>query len=133
MYKTILVPIDLAQAEPGQKALRIARQIGGSGARIHLLHVMPEIPTFVSGELPKGLLDENMEQAAAALKELGGDGVEAKVTHGHPSREILDYAGKIGADLIVIASHQPGLQDYFLGSTAARVVRHAHCPVLVDR
>ena len=36
-------------------------------------------------------------------------------------------------DLIIIASHKPGLQDYFLGSTAARVVRHASCSVLVVR
>ena len=46
---------------------------------------------------------------------------------------ILEYAKKIEADLIVIASHRPDLLDYFLGSTAARVVRHAECAVLVDR
>jgi len=38
-----------------------------------------------------------------------------------------------GVDLIIIASHRPGLQDYFLGSTAAKVVRHAKCSVLVIR
>ena len=37
------------------------------------------------------------------------------------------------ADMIIIASHRPGLQDYFLGSTAAKVVRHATCSVLVVR
>ena len=35
--------------------------------------------------------------------------------------------------MIVIASHDPGLADYLLGSTAGRVVRHAHCSVLVVR
>ena len=38
-----------------------------------------------------------------------------------------------GVDLIIVASHRPGLQDYFLGSTAAKVVRHAKCSVLVIR
>ena len=38
-----------------------------------------------------------------------------------------------GADLLIIASHRPGLQDYFLGSTAAHVVRHAACSVHVIR
>jgi universal stress protein F len=33
----------------------------------------------------------------------------------------------------VIASHRPGIQDYFLGSTASRVVRHANCTVHVMR
>jgi len=36
-------------------------------------------------------------------------------------------------DLIIVGSHKPGLQDYLLGSTAARVVRHAMCSVLVGR
>lgn len=37
------------------------------------------------------------------------------------------------AELIVIASHKPGFSTYLLGSTAAAVVRHAKCPVLVVR
>ena len=37
------------------------------------------------------------------------------------------------ADLIVINSHKPGVEDYFLGSTASRVVRRAPCSVLVLR
>ena len=48
-------------------------------------------------------------------------------------KKILETAEDEGADLIIIASHQPGIQDYFLGSTAARVVRHAQCSVLVTR
>ena len=35
--------------------------------------------------------------------------------------------------MIVMASHDPVLSDYLLGSVAARVVRHAHCSVLVAR
>ncbi|MBT8474881.1 MAG: universal stress protein, partial [Alphaproteobacteria bacterium] len=46
---------------------------------------------------------------------------------------ITEYADSHGCDCIIIMSHQPGLQDYFLGSTAARVVRHAHCAVHVMR
>ena len=33
----------------------------------------------------------------------------------------------------MIASHKPGFSDYFIGSTAARIVRHAQCSVLVTR
>ena len=46
---------------------------------------------------------------------------------------ILDLAEKIGADLIVMASHRPELKDYLLGPNAARVVRHAECSVMVVR
>jgi nucleotide-binding universal stress UspA family protein len=37
------------------------------------------------------------------------------------------------ADLIVVGSHRPAMKDYLLGTNAARVVRHAHCSVLVVR
>jgi universal stress protein F len=58
---------------------------------------------------------------------------EVVVREGHPSTEILQFATEIGADMIVIDSHDLGLAGYFLGSVAARVVRHAHCSVLVAR
>ena len=48
-------------------------------------------------------------------------------------KTILEVADETHADLIIVASHQPDVQDYFLGSTAAKVVRHARCSVLVLR
>jgi len=134
MYKTILVPIDLSHAEVGQKTLQIARQIGGSEARIFLLHVLPELPSLIASQIPKEMLDRTMRKAEAELKDLGADaGAQTKVSHGHTSTVILEHAEAVGADLIIIASHRPGLQDYFLGSTAERVVRHAQCAVLIHR
>ena len=55
------------------------------------------------------------------------------IREGAPASTILDVAGELSVDMIVIGSHDPGLADYFLGSVAARVVRHAHCSVLVVR
>ena len=55
------------------------------------------------------------------------------VVYGHAGTSILEYAEEHGCDCIVIASHRPGLGDYLLGSTAARVVRHAACSVHVMR
>ena len=52
---------------------------------------------------------------------------------GHPYKTILEMAKEKDAELIIVASHKPDLQDYFLGSTAAKVVRHATCSVLVVR
>lgn len=134
MYKTILVPVDLNHLELGKKTLAIAREIGGNQSRIVLLNVLEAIPAYVAAQLPDGLMGRNLENAHAELRMLTeGSGVESDVRSGHASVTILDYAKEIGVDLIVIASHRPGLQDYFLGSTAARVVRHAECAVLVDR
>jgi len=134
MYKTILVPIDLSHSELGRKTLGIARKVGGNQSRIIALYVVADIPTFVAAELPEGLLQENVARARAELGALADEvGADSEVLSGHPPLKILESATKIGVDLIVIASHRPGLQDYFLGSTAARVVRHAECAVLVDR
>lgn len=134
MYRNILVPVDLSHAEGGRKALKIAREIAGPDARITLLYVIPDIPAFVSTELPEGLLERNLEEARSELQAMAGDaGAHAEVSQGHPYSKILLRAEEIGADLVIIASHRPGMQDYFLGSTAARVVRHAQCAVLVDR
>lgn len=134
MYKTILVPIDLSHAEQGQEILKTARQVGGAQARLMALFVAADIPGYVAAELPAGMLQKNLKDAEAKLKALAASaGAEAMVRTGHPSTMILEVAGETGADLIVMASHRPGLQDYFLGSTAARVVRHSNCSVLVDR
>ena len=134
MYKTILVPIDLSHPELGRKTLGIARQVGGNQSRIIALYVAADIPPYVAAQLPEGLLQENVAHARAELGALADEaGADSEVLSGHPPLKILEYATEIGADLIIIASHRPGLQDYFLGSTAARVVRHAECAVLVDR
>ncbi len=134
MYKTILVATDFSHPELCRKTLGVARQIGGNQSRIIALYVAADIPPYVAAELPEGLLQKNAAHARAEVKALADEvGAESEVLSGHPSLRILEYSTDIGAELIVIASHRPGLQDYFLGSTAARVVRHAECAVLVDR
>lgn len=58
---------------------------------------------------------------------------QTHVVYGPPKDQILKLAESVDAELIVIASHKPGFSTYLLGSTAAAVVRHAKCPVLVVR
>ena len=134
MYKTILVPIDLGHLDQGSKMLGIARQIGGEGSRVVALYVTADIPGFVAAEMPADLLRNNLIRSRDELRALADKaGAESVTRSGHPSTKILECIDEIGADLVVLASHRPGLQDYFLGSTAARVVRHAPCAVFVDR
>ena len=59
--------------------------------------------------------------------------VKPVILKGHSSRTITAYAAEIGADAIIVGSHKPGLRDYFLGTTAARIVRQASCAVIVLR
>jgi nucleotide-binding universal stress UspA family protein len=139
MIKTIVVPIDIAQAEAGAAALGLARDLAGKyGSKLILLYVLEGVPGFVLAQIPEGVHAKVLEEATAALNAFAAEHgltgtAEVLLREGHPSTEILEFANETGADMIVIASHDPGVADYFLGSVAARVVRHAHCSVLVAR
>lgn len=136
MYKTILVPIDLSDVEKGKASLNKAKHMGDDGCRIKLLNVVEDIPSYVAAELPTGLLDRSKKNALETLEGIAADcpfPVEVEVRAGHAKTSILEAAEDSGADLIIIGSHRPGLQDYLLGSTAGRVVRHSTCSVLVVR
>ncbi len=63
----------------------------------------------------------------------GQPDVETAVVSGNPGVAITEFAVKSGTDLIIVRSHRPGLQEYFLGSTASRVVRRSPCAVFVVR
>jgi len=136
MFKTILVPIDMAHVAEGKAIIDIAAEHGATGAKIILLNVAEEIPGWAAAELPAGLLEQSHAKSEADLKALAkasGMAMDVEVRTGHPYKTILEVAEEKAADLVIIASHRPGLQDYFLGSTAAKVVRHAKCSVLVIR
>ena len=127
MYKTILVPVDVSHSGQGSKSIEIAKRIGGEECRVVALFVAPDVPGYVAVELPEGWRQKGLAAARTELREVAGDdAVEIEIRSGHPPTKILECAAEIGADLIVIASHRPGLQDYFLGSTAARVCAMPH-------
>lgn len=136
MYKSILLPIDLSEMERGRVMIDLAQKLASKDTRIRLLNVTADIPAFVAAEVPNEIIKTAMSTARETLQGLigaGGIRADAEVRSGKPGPTILTSADECGADLIIIGSHKPGLQDYFLGSTAARVVRHAQCSVLVMR
>ena len=136
MYKTILVPIDMAHVAEGKRIIDVAVEHAAENARIILLNVVEEIPNWAAVELPADIIDKSLESSQTELKAIAnasGIKMDIEVRTGHSYNTILDVAEDKGADLVIIASHRPGLQDYFLGSTAAKVVRHAKCSVLVIR
>ena len=136
MYSNILVPVVFDHGDNGTRALQVAKALLDDGGQIVLLHVLEEIPSYASSYLPEGLAEQHRDEATADLEEVAA-GVDVpctvSVVRGHSSNSILDVARSRNIDCIVIASHKPGFEDYFLGSTAARVVRHARCGVHVLR
>lgn len=135
MYKNVLVPIALDHDRNTAEALEIAQAISEDGAKITALHVMEEVPAYVAQYLPEGQLEDNVHELERRLQDELKDlpGVAIAVISGHAGHAIVDFAKDNKVDCIVVASHRPGLTDFFLGSTAARVVRHAPCSVHVSR
>lgn len=136
---SILVPVDFSSAS--RAALAVARELAHPlHARVTLLHVLEPmvLPGFV---YPNIYVNERAAVAnarrrareclrAAALRPpASGDIV---ILGGQPEMEIARHARVGGFDLIVMATHgRSPLGQALLGSTAARVVRQAPCPVLL--
>ncbi|WP_420406684.1 universal stress protein [Hoeflea sp.] len=135
MYRNILVAIAYDEARDRAAAFDVARVLADEDAAITALHVLEEIPVHVAHYIPVEQVETGREEALARLKaDLGGVAdVRPVVVTGNPGAKIVEYASDHDIDCIVIASHRPGLTDYFLGSTASRVVRHAKCAVHVLR
>ncbi len=135
MYNNILVPVSFEADRNAQGAMKVAQALRSEGGTITCLHVLEELPKYATEYLPAGHLESAKADIVEGLKTLveGIPNATTMVVDGHSSRSILAHADNNDVDLIIIASHQPGMQDYLLGSTAAKVVRHAKCAVHVLR
>ncbi len=134
MYKKILVPMALDHGI-SPDTLEVANALLSTGGEIIALHVYEAPQGSVSTYLDEKLVKAGFDHARADLEEklAGLENIKPVIEKGHSARTIIDYASSNNIDCIVIGSHKPGLADYFLGSTAARVVRHAECAVHVHR
>ncbi|MBP5857574.1 universal stress protein [Marivibrio halodurans] len=141
MYSNILLAIDLGHEDSWAKSLPTAVEYAQKfGSSLHLISVVPDFGmSIVGGYFPEGYEKRALEAAGGKLASFVSDhvpegvDVHPHIAHGRSYDEILSAAKKLAADLIVIGSHQPGTETYFLGSTASRVVRFATCSVLVVR
>jgi nucleotide-binding universal stress UspA family protein len=136
MYKRILVPVDLEHGAVAAHVLKVARWMAGETGQVTLLHVMDRPPAYFAAQVPHEILDQHRADTQAALEELaaGPSRVDRLLLlEGNPATTILAQAEGEEADAIVLGSHRPDYRDYLIGSTAARVVRHAGCTVVVER
>ncbi|MAJ93058.1 MAG: universal stress protein [Rhodospirillaceae bacterium TMED63] len=141
MYTDILLPVDLGNESSWAKALPAAIEYCEAfGSNLHVMTVMPDFRSpMVAQFFPDDHEDKLMDNAKDVLHKFVADRVpeEIKVQHivadGTIYKAIIETADDIGADLIIMGSHRPELQDYLLGPNAARVVRHSQKSVLVVR
>ncbi|NRA99284.1 MAG: universal stress protein [Rhodobacteraceae bacterium] len=135
MHSHILIPVALDHEDIARQKIDIARTMLNDGGKISLLTVLENIPGFVSelvGDFPKDHVTNHVRDSLASVAAGAGD-ISTDVRSGKAGVVITAYAKEIGADLIIVGSHHPEAEDYFLGSTAARVARRALCSVYILR
>ena len=87
-------------------------------------------------DIETSLVRQLQDALDAAVVQLEGPGrtVERVLLRGRTAGAIVDEAGDLGADLIVLGNRGHGaIGPMLLGSVSAEVVDHAPCPVLVAR
>lgn len=140
MFKSILIPVDLAETEASklalERAVTLAKQSGG---KLRLVYVRSVMPVTYMEFVPQSFDAEQQAECEEKIAEIAAkiplpvDKVSAVVRMGSVYNEVLDEAEKAEADLIVIGSHRPSMATYLLGSNASAIVRHARASVLVIR
>jgi nucleotide-binding universal stress UspA family protein len=131
----VIVPVDFSEASLA--AVDVALQFAAAPEGVYVIYVLPIITDYEAAIIWEKVADSaRQEQGERALREkLPGskyEKVHMKVKVGDAGHEVASYAQEIGADLIVLPSHgRRGLSHLLIGSVAERIVRLAHCPVLV--
>jgi nucleotide-binding universal stress UspA family protein len=141
MFKEILLPVDLGNPETQKRAIDTAVELARAfDCRLHVMTIVPDLgESVVSSFFPVDFQEKAMEAANqrlhAFVAERIPEGIKVQhiVAHGSIYGQIVDFAKKINADVIVMASHRPALRDYLLGPNAAQVTRNADCSVMVVR
>lgn len=135
--KNVVVPLDLSKSSI--QALDVAVQLVESPSDIHVVHVLRELSAVDPGVV-WGEVDEHSRRANAEkrIREQLSDekykGLQVHVLFGSPAHEVARYAEYHSSELIVLHSHgHTGARHLLIGSVAERIIRQAHCPVLVIR
>jgi nucleotide-binding universal stress UspA family protein len=135
--KPILVPVDFEEASTAalETAVDLSRKLDGY---IVLLHVRPlAVGSYAyPGVAPYLIPTLNDELDAAARRSLDDLAEKYGITQrmlrvGDAATEILEVTREVAPMMVVMGTHgRKGLARLFLGSVAAKVIRHSPVPVL---
>jgi nucleotide-binding universal stress UspA family protein len=142
-FDTILFAVDFS--ESSDHAFSYAYEMAQKfSSRLVIIHVINEpvdlrgfyVPHISFDNLEKEIAEgaEKMMDRFCAEKLQNFTNYEKSVVSGIPYEEIVRKAEAVNADLVVMGTHgRKGLDHMLFGSTAERVVRSAHCPVMTVR
>ncbi|MEL6576624.1 MAG: universal stress protein [Pseudomonadota bacterium] len=137
MFKRIMVPVDLGHLETLDKALAVtAQQAKLYEAPVTYVGVTMSAPSAVAHNPEE--FGEKLAAFAAGEGSKHGIAADSRAVISHDTTIDLDdtlmkTANEMGADLIVMQSHVPGLADYIWPSNGGSVASHANASVMVVR
>lgn len=133
--RKILVPVDFSDAS--FDAVEVACEIASDESNVIVLHVLE---LHERHDLLANAIDDSKRRnhAETVLREsfetASHTSIEIEIRFGDPGTRIAELAESKHADLIVMPSHdKTRIKRLFLGSVTERVLRLAHCPVLILR
>ena len=121
-----------------EHALNVALSMAGDmKAKLFVLAIIRPPELAESAEF-NAVLDEGRERYESSFvpvreraKQKGIE-IETDVVVGHPAEQILHRADAIQASLIVMGKRSHTiLHRWMLGSNSERVLKYAHCPVMI--
>jgi len=140
--KRVVVATDFSDG--AERALTVAIRFAKLlGATVDLVHVYPMAAAGVLSPIPgvvpmpsppPDIIDEIARHLDALATQVQAAGVDRLTTilQGRAADEIVAYANRVAADLIVMGTHgRTGIRRVLLGSVAEQVLRQARCPLLV--
>ena len=144
MFKSILIPVDgsTISTQVMEKAAALAKAFQSTVTVVSVI----DIYAFAGLGMDAAYGQADYMTAATSEANLAvaqakdyfnaaGMTVTTSVVEGQVIyKTILEVAGSVDADLIVMGSHgRKGLEKLVLGSVAAQVLSHAHLPVMIVR
>lgn len=139
MYKKIMVPVDLQHVEKIDRSLATAADLARLwDATVCYVAISGRVPNRVAPTPEKFEVEMNMfareqrERFGIETESLVVSSVDVAV---ELDDKLLDAIGKVGADLVVMASHVPDVPDrlHLMSSNASWIVRHSDVSVFVVR
>ncbi|SLN68725.1 Universal stress protein G [Roseovarius gaetbuli] len=137
MFSTIMVPVDLVHKDTLSKALDAAGDMAKRyGAVIKVVSVGGELPNELGHN--SGEFTETVQDFAKGLRDKFGVEVEAETIISHdPEVEttsaLMKAIESTGADLVIMASHVPGILEHIFSSHGGYIAQHAKVSVFIIR
>jgi len=152
--RKILYSTDLSKGSAAafEHAAYLAKQ---TGAEIHILHVVEKLSTeakitlrtyVMDSNSRREFLDERVNHAKDKLavrqeafwahvdaedKAIRNQVKSVEVVEAFPAEAILRRSKELGADLIIMGTHEKGIMHTFLGSVAKNVLNRSRIPMMI--